>query len=125
MEVVYVTAKRITKKQQKELEIIRYFQFPLSCYDSPTTRIKMAGYGLIEDQEGLTPEETYFLVTAQGKKNIMTTSISRSLQLIDAQKWCERHIKMWEEGQEDVPFEELFYELPLVITEYVKKRKKI
>lgn len=110
-----------TKKQREEIEVVRYFQFPLACYAGRDTVGKVT---VIQDDSGYSVEEAYIRATVFGEKELKVKETAKALQLIDGQAWFQRQLAMWKEGQEEVSYEEILQSLPQNVACFVRKRLK-
>jgi hypothetical protein len=91
---------RLTNKQKKEIVCLDYFSLPIKQYSNKIIAITQHKDNICftESNDGLSPEECYFLITDQGKKDIICTDLKRLNQLLDAKKWRLRTIDMYEQG---------------------------
>jgi hypothetical protein len=99
------TLAKLSAKQQREIDCLRYFQLPISKYAAEKTRTHSLGvsqkresYHIKKDVTGVSPEVAYFLITDQGKKDIVVNDVVSLYQLMDAKRWRLRMVDMYEQG---------------------------
>lgn len=111
---------KISKKQQKTLEIAHYFSRKVKA-----TSQNLGYYGLSECKQspkGISAEEAFLATTDRGLKKLIVKNLSKYLSLLIGHNNAAIHMKMWSEGfRERTLLMNDFDDEPQVIKELAKK----
>lgn len=111
---------RLSKKQQKTLDIARYFAIPLE--PTPNNLSYYDARSVVENPQGIEPERAFLARTERGERQMRVNGVGEYLSLLVGHNRAAMQVKAWSEGfREGTLFLSDFDEEPEYIDDLVKR----